>query len=149
QLPPQRRAASLGEGHNGANGRLTGAPPQPRRPIERPQAPVRNRPVANADNVSIDDAVAEIAARQRALDSEPAPRPATREAPAEIAARQRALDSDPAPQPATRDATAEIATRQRVLEAEPAPQPAPDVAAEIAATQRVVDAPPPPPPATL
>ena len=32
QLAPQRRAASLGEGHNDANGRLTGAPAQPRRP---------------------------------------------------------------------------------------------------------------------
>src|SRR5580700_9620938 len=96
QLAPQRRAASLGEGHNDANGRLTGAPAQPRRPIERPPAPapVRNRPAANADNVSIDDAVAEIAARQRALDGNPAPQPASRDATAEIAARQRVLDID-------------------------------------------------------
>jgi localization factor PodJL len=126
QLAPQRRAASLGEGHNDANGRLTGAPAQPRRPIERPPAPApaRNRPAKNADSVSIDDAVAEIAARQRALDGDPAPQPATRDVSAEIVARQRILDSEPAPQPATRDAPAEIAARQRVLEAEPAPQPA-------------------------
>jgi localization factor PodJL len=126
QLAPQRRAASLGEGHNDANGRLTGAPAQPRRPIERPPAPApaRNRPATNADSVSIDDAVAEIAARQRALDGDPAPQPATRDVSAEIAARQRVLDSEPTPQPATRDVPAEIAARQRVLEAEPAPQPA-------------------------
>ncbi len=122
QLAPQRRAASLGEGD--PNGRLTGAPAPPRRPTERPPASARNRPAANADSVSIDDAVAEIAARQRALDGDPAPQPATRDAPAEIAARQRILDSEPAPQPATRDVPAEIAARQRVLEAEPAPQPA-------------------------
>ena len=126
QLAPQRRAASLGEGHNDANGRLTGAPAAPRRPIERPAAPapVRNRPAANADSVSIDEAVAEIAARQRALDGEPAPQPAIRDVPAEIAARQRVLDSEPAPQPAVREVPAETVTRQRVLDSEPAPQPA-------------------------
>ena len=109
QLAPQRRVASLGEGRNDANGRLTGAPAAPRRPIERPPAPapVRNRPATNADSVSIDDAVAEIAARQRALDGDPAPQPATREVPAEIAARQRVLDAEPAPQPAIRDVPAE------------------------------------------
>jgi localization factor PodJL len=126
QLAPQRRAASLGEGRNDANGRLTGAPAQPRRPIERPPAPAaaRNRPATNADSVSIDDAVAEIAARQRALDGDPAPQPATRDVPAEIAARQRVLDGDPSPQPAIREAPAEIAARQRVLDSEPVPQPA-------------------------
>ena len=109
QLAPQRRAASLGEGHNDANGRLTGAPAPPRRPIERPAAPAPapNRAAANADSVSIDDAVAEIAARQRALDGDPAPQPASREAPAEIAARQRVLDSEPAPQPPVREVPAE------------------------------------------
>jgi localization factor PodJL len=107
QLAPQRRAASLGEGHNDANGRLTGAPAQPRRPIERPPAPVRNRPATNADSVSIDDAVAEIAARQRALDGDPAPQPATRVATAEIAARQRVLEAEPTPQPAIREVPAE------------------------------------------
>ena len=124
QLAPQRRAASLGEGD--ANGRLTGAPAAPRRPIERPAAPApaRNRPAANADSVSIDDAVAEIAARQRALDGDPAPQPASREATAEIAARQRVLEAESAPQPAIREVPAEIATRQRVLDSEPAPQPA-------------------------
>src|SRR5580692_859335 len=140
QLAPQRRAASLGGGHNDANGRLTGAPAQPRRPTERPAAPpaaprrpierpavpppapVRNRPAANADSMSIDDAVAEIAARQRALDGDPAPQPATRDATAETA-RQRVVDSEPAPQPATRDAAAEIAARQRALDGDPAPQP--------------------------
>jgi localization factor PodJL len=108
QPAPQRRAASLGEGD--PNARLTGAPAPQRRPIERPPAaaPVRNRPAANADSVSIDDAVAEIAARQRALDGDPAPQPATtREVPAEIAARQRVLDGDPVPQPAIREAPAE------------------------------------------
>jgi localization factor PodJL len=130
QLAPQRRAASLGEGHNGANGRLTGAPAQPRRPIERPAAPppVRNRPAANADSVSIDDAVAEIAARQRALDGVPAPQPATQpatqDATAEIAARQRVLEAEPTPQPAVRDVPTEIAARQRMPDSEPAPQPA-------------------------
>jgi localization factor PodJL len=122
QLAPQRRAASLGEGHNDANGRLTGAPAQPRRPTA--PAPARNRPAANADNVSIDDAVAEIAARQRVLDGNPAPQPAARDMPAEIAARQRVLDSEPAPQPAVREVPAETVARQRVLEAEPTPQPA-------------------------
>ena len=58
QLAPQRRAASLGEGHNDANGRLTGAPAPPRRPIERPPASARNRPASNADGASIDAAVA-------------------------------------------------------------------------------------------
>ena len=107
QPAPQRRAASLGEGD--ANARLTGAPAPPRRPIERPPAPApaRNRAAANTDSVSIDDAVAEIAARQRALDGDPAPQPASREAPAEIAARQRVLDSEPAPQPAIREVPAE------------------------------------------
>jgi localization factor PodJL len=107
QPAPQRRAASLGEGD--PNARLTGAPAAPRRPIERSPtpAPMRNRPASNADSVSIDDAVAEIAARQRALDGDPAPQPATRDAPAEIAARQRVLDSEPAPQPAIRDLPAE------------------------------------------
>lgn len=81
QLAPQRRAASLGEEYNDANGRLTGAPAQPRRPTA--PAPARNRSAANADSVSIDEAVAEIAARQRALDGEPAPQPAIREVPAE------------------------------------------------------------------
>ena len=122
QLAPQRRAASLGGGHNDANGRLTGAPAQPRRPAA--PAPARNRPATNADNVSIDDAVAEIAARQRALDGNPAPQPAARDVPAEIAARQRVLDSEPAPQPAVREVPAETVARQRVLEAEPTPQPA-------------------------
>jgi localization factor PodJL len=107
QPAPQRRTASLGEGD--PNARLTGAPASPRRPIERPPAPasVRSRPAVNADSVSIDDAVAEIAARRRALDGDAAPQPATRDAPAEIAARQRALDGDPAPQPAIREAPAE------------------------------------------
>ena len=68
---------------------------------------MRNRPATNADSVSIDEAVAEIAARQRALDGDPAPQPATREAPAEIAARQRVLDAEPAPQPAIREVPAE------------------------------------------
>jgi localization factor PodJL len=101
QLAPQRRAASLGEGHNDANGRLTGAPAPPRRPT----APARNRPATNADSVSIDDAVAEIAARQRVLDGNP--QPAAREATAEIAARQRVLEAEPTPQPAVREVTAE------------------------------------------
>ncbi len=108
QLAPQRRAASLGEGD--PNARLTGAPAQARRPAERPPAPapVRNRAAANADNVSIDEAVAEIAARQRVLDGDPAPQPAASpDAPAEIAARQRVLDAEPAPQPAIRDVPAE------------------------------------------
>ena len=105
QLAPQRRAASLGEGHNDANGRLTGAPAQPRRPTAT--APARNKPAANADSVSIDDAVAEIAARQRVLDGNPAPQPAAREATAEIAARQRVLEAEPAPQPAVREIPAE------------------------------------------
>ena len=121
QLAPQRRAASLGGGQNDANGRLTGAPAPPRRPTA--PAPARNRPATNADNVSIDDAVAEIAARQRALDGDPAPQPAAREATAEIAARQRVLDSEPAPQPAVREVPVETVARQRVLEAEPTPQP--------------------------
>jgi localization factor PodJL len=121
QLAPQRRSASLGGGHNDANGRLTGAPAQPRRPAA--PAPARNRPATNADNVSIDDAVAEIAARQRVLDGNPAPQPAARNVPAEIAARQRVLDSEPAPQPAVREVPAETVARQRVLEAEPTPQP--------------------------
>jgi localization factor PodJL len=105
QLAPQRRAASLGEGHNDANGRLTGAPAQPRRPAA--PTPARNRPATNADSVSIDDAVAEIAARQRALDGDPAPQPAAREATAEIAARQRVLEAEPTPQPAVREVPAE------------------------------------------
>src|SRR5580700_165807 len=79
QPAPQRRAASLGEGD--PNARLTGAPAPPRRPIERPApAPARNRPATNADSVSIDAAVAEIAARQHALDGDPAPQPATQPA---------------------------------------------------------------------
>ena len=124
QLAPQRRAASLGEGHNDANGRLTGAPPQPRRPTAPSPAAARNRSVANADSVSIDDAVAEIAARQHALDGNPAPQPATREATAEIAARQRVLDGDLAPQPATRELPAETAASQRMPDSGPTPQPA-------------------------
>jgi localization factor PodJL len=147
QLAPQRRAASLGEGHNDANGRLTGAPAQPRRPIERPAVPVptRNRPAANADNVSIDDAVAEIAARQRVLDNNPAPQPATQDATAEIVARQHVLDGDPAPQPATREAPTETAATQRLLDGGPAPRPAPrEAPTETAATQRALDGDPAP-----
>jgi localization factor PodJL len=124
QLAPQRRAASLGEGHHDANGRLTGAPAQPRRPTAPPPAPARNRTAANADSVSIDAAVAEIAARQHALDGDPATQPATREATAEIAARQRVLDGDPAPQPAAREMPAETAASQRMPDSEPTPQPA-------------------------
>ena len=105
QLAPRRRAASLGGGQNDANGRLTGAPAQPRRPAA--SAPARNRPATNADNVSIDDAVAEIAARQRALDGDPAPQPAARDATAEIAARQRVLEAEPTPQPAVREVPVE------------------------------------------
>jgi localization factor PodJL len=105
QLAPQRRAASLGGGHNDANGRLTGAPAQPRRPTAT--APARSRPATHADSVSIDDAVAEIAARQRALDGDPAPQPAARDATAEIAARQRVLEAEPKPQPAVREIPAE------------------------------------------
>jgi localization factor PodJL len=105
QLAPQRRAASLGGGQNDANGRLTGAPAQPRRPAA--PAPARNRAAANPDSVSIDDAVAEIAARQRVLDGNPAPQPAAREATAEIAARQRVLEAEPTPQPAVREVPAE------------------------------------------
>jgi hypothetical protein len=48
---------------------LTGAPAAPRR-VERP--PVRNRPAANNGESSVDQAVAEIAARQRVLDGETA-----------------------------------------------------------------------------
>jgi localization factor PodJL len=121
---PARRAVSLGEGD--PNVRLTGAPAAPRRPIERPPAPapMRNRAAANTDNVSIDDAVAEIAARQRVLDGDPAPQPAaTRDLPAEIAARQRVLDGDPTPQPASQDVAAEIAATQRVGDGNPLPQP--------------------------
>ena len=103
QPAPQRRAASLGEGD--PNARLTGAPAPPRRPTERPPASARNRPAANADSGPIDKAVAEIAARQRALDGDPAPQP--RDAPDEIAARQRVLDAEPAPQPAIREVPAE------------------------------------------
>jgi localization factor PodJL len=105
QLAPQRRAASLGEGHNDANGRLTGAPAPPRRPTA--PAPARNRPATDADSVSIDDAVAEIAARQHALDGDPATQPTTQDATAEIAARQRALEAEPTPQPAVRELPAE------------------------------------------
>jgi localization factor PodJL len=105
QLAPQRRAASLGAAHNDANGRLTGAPAQPRRPAAT--APARGRPATHADSVSIDDAVAEIAARQRALDGDPAPQPAARDATAEIAARQRVLEAEPTPQPTVREVPAE------------------------------------------
>jgi localization factor PodJL len=126
QLAPQRRAASLGEGHDDTNGRLTGAPAPPRRPIERPAAPapVRNRTAAHADSVSIDEAVAEIAARQRALDGDPTPQPALRDVPAEIAARQRVLDSEPVPQPAIREVPPETVAMQRLPDSEPVPQPA-------------------------
>jgi localization factor PodJL len=103
QLAPQRRAASLGEGD--PNARLSGAPAPPRRP-SAPTA-TRNRPAAHADSVSIDDAVAEIAARQRVLDGDPTPQPAARDASAEITARQRVLDAEPAPQPAIREVPAE------------------------------------------
>jgi localization factor PodJL len=69
--PAARRPSALGEGRD--DGRLTGAPAQPRRPAERPSAPrspANTADPANADNVSIDDAVAEIAARQRVLDGD-------------------------------------------------------------------------------
>jgi localization factor PodJL len=128
QPTPQRRAAALGEGD--PNARLTGAPALPRRPIQRPPAPApaRNRSSANADSVSIDDAVAEIAARQHALDGDPAPQPATQpttqDATAEIAARQRALEAEPTLQPASADAPAGITMRQRVLDGDPTPQSA-------------------------
>jgi localization factor PodJL len=88
------------------DGRPTGAPPR-RRPDTRPTgARPQRRPNAAEPPLSIEAAVAEIAARQHALDGEPVA------AVAEIAARQRVLDGEPvAP-------VAEIATRQHALDGE-------------------------------
>jgi localization factor PodJL len=87
---PQMPAATIDE----SGSRLTGAPVQPRHaapvsPAERPLA--RNRPPAPADAVSIDAAVAEIAARQRALDGNPAATPTPAPIPAPIPAAAPAL----------------------------------------------------------
>jgi localization factor PodJL len=96
QPPPSRRRPPLnGEPNEAPNGRLTGAP-APRRPAERPAAPAPGRqpPPAdakNADSTSIDDAVAEIAARQRALDGDAAPELVVHDAPSAAPA--------PTPQP--------------------------------------------------
>jgi localization factor PodJL len=80
----RQRAPSLGA-NSDQSSPLTGAPAPPRRPAERP--PARNQAAADIDSLSIDEAVAEIAARQRALDGDPAPTAAA--APA-APARQRA-----------------------------------------------------------
>ncbi len=74
--PPRRRPPFNGDTSDTANGRLTGAPAQPRRPAERLAAAARRQPpvAAEADGgVSIDEAVAEITARQRVLDGDAAP----------------------------------------------------------------------------
>jgi localization factor PodJL len=85
---PRRRPPFNGDASDAPNGRLTGAPAPPRRAAERPPAapaPARHQPPAGAgpgDNTSIDDAVAEIAARQRVLDGDAAPELMVHDAPA-------------------------------------------------------------------
>jgi localization factor PodJL len=83
----RQRAPSLGV-NSDQNSPLTGAPAPPRRPAERP--PARHQASATEDSLSIDQAVAEIAARQRALDGDPAPAAPAAPAAATTAARQRA-----------------------------------------------------------
>jgi localization factor PodJL len=96
--PPPQMPAEAGEG---SSSRLTGAPVQPRNavpasPGERPL--VRNRPPApRSDAVSIDAAVAEIAARQRALDGNPTPNLAPAAAPIPAAAAAPIPAAAPAP----------------------------------------------------
>ena len=80
--PPPRQRPPFGGSQN-HDARLTGAPASPRRAGDRPAAPPRpTAPATPDDSLSIDDAVAEITARQRVLDGDAAPELAVREAPA-------------------------------------------------------------------
>ncbi len=90
--PVRRRARRAPEDYAPLGGPYRGEPQAPDRPCrERPRhdAPPAGAPVEDAGEASIDHAVAEIAARQRALDDAAA---------AEIKTRQRAVDDDVPPQ---------------------------------------------------
>jgi localization factor PodJL len=123
--PPQMPAAAIDQ----SGSRLTGAPVRPRSAApaalgERPLA--RNRP-APADAVSIDAAVAEIAARQRALEGNPAPTSAPAPSPA------------PAPIPA---APISAAAAAPISAPAPIPAPAPALAPQLPIdmpVERIVD----------
>ncbi|HUZ31857.1 MAG TPA: hypothetical protein VMV19_07100 [Xanthobacteraceae bacterium] len=90
--PVRRRAPSARDDYGPPGVPYRGEPQRPQRPRrERPrhdEPPVEQR-VEDPQDASIDRAVAEIAARQRALDDKPAD---------EIKTRQRALDDDAPPQ---------------------------------------------------
>ncbi len=89
-----------------SSGPLSGAPEQPRRTapdalagepasIERP--PVRNRPSPSRRDASIEEAVAQIAARQRALDEKTTEVPAKSAAPASVAPLEPEPPASPIP----------------------------------------------------
>ena len=95
--PPPRQRPPFNGDHN-HDARLTGAPAAPRRTASERLAALRQRPAAaNHDSVSIDDAVAEITARQRVLDGDAAPEPAAQPAPKPAAAP--VVEATPAPAP--------------------------------------------------
>ena len=124
--PQRRRPPSNGDANGAPNGRLTGAPAQPRRAAERPAvhtpapAPSRRPPSADAENdigTSIDDAVAEIAARQRVLDGDVEPELVVHDAPS----------AAPAPEPPREEPTPprEELTPPRQEPTPPSEEPAP------------------------
>ena len=130
-----------------SSGPLSGAPEQPRRAapdtlagepasIERP--PDRNRPSPDRRNASIEEAVAQIAARQRALDEQATEVPAKSAAPANIAP----LAPEPPASPIPDVVVAPRPHRPEIQSAETAPVRLEGPAHQTSFENPPVDAPP-------
>jgi len=101
--PPRQRPPFNGDQNHDA--RLTGAPASPHRTAGERLAALRQpAPAADHDSLSIDDAVAEITARQRVLDGHAAPEPAVQPPPKPVAA-PAPVEAAPAPAPMIQAAT--------------------------------------------
>jgi len=112
--PPRQRAPFNGDQNHDA--RLTGGPASPRRTASERLAALRQpAAAANHDSLSIDDAVAEITARQRVLDGDAVPEPEIQPAPKPAAAPAPMVEAAPAPAPMVQAAAPT-----------PAPMPAPE-----------------------
>src|SRR6516164_5837142 len=84
--PPPPRQRPPFNGDQNYDARLTGAPASPHRTAGERLAALRQpAPAADHDSLSIDDAVAEITARQRVLDGYAAPEPAVQLPPKPVA----------------------------------------------------------------
>src|SRR6516225_63126 len=96
--PPRQRPPFNGDQNHDA--RLTGAPASPRRSASERLAALPPAPAADNDSLSIDEAVAEIRARQRVLDGHAAPEPAVQLPPKPTAPAAAApVEAAPAPAP--------------------------------------------------